>query len=147
MTLSSVTIARRAQWGDAIVDFGWRMTRGHIDQRAGLVLACADRPVRAGPAMTLTVREEWVPGPDPDGLGLCAHGCFLRRASWHAQIGLEPPAEHAHRLDVDRDKSDDAKIHLHPFGHPNQVRLPRRGVGTPEQWLVAIEDLYFEWYA
>lgn len=57
-----------------------------------------------------------------------------------------PGAECAYRLGVDRAKIGGLRIHLHPFGQPNDVRLPRSNLGTPEQWLVEIEELYYVWY-
>lgn len=146
MTLASITALRRSLWCEGLVDFGWEVIVVEDKRPTGLVAVSARRPVFTGPPIALFVREEWVRGADPDGLGLDAHGCFLRRSSWHAQVHAYPRAECAYRLDVDRAKIGGLRIHLHPFGQPNDVRLPRSNLGTPEQWLVEIEELYYVWY-
>ena len=87
-------------------------------------------------ATTLTVVETWWPGADPlDDRRLEREGCHLAVLSWHLQIGSESGPPGAERLDVVR-SPDDAhpRIHLHPYGQPNQVRRPTE-LPPPHVWL------------
>ena len=91
----------------------------------------------------IDVAELWAAGDDPDGLGTEEEGCYLRAASWHAQI--EAPGDTgAERLDLDRTKPRALMIHRHPFGEPNAVRRPAAGLLVPARWLEHVEGLIYE---
>jgi hypothetical protein len=141
MTLASVTAERLAEWTETLLAFGWDPDLRFADRGGGQIRIRALRPGREDPAVTLDVREHWAVGPDPDGLGLEAHGCHLLAAAWHAQLEGAPPAVHAHRLDVARGKARPLMIHLHPHGSPNDVRVTRARLGSPGQWIVELEGL------
>ena len=141
MTLASITAERLAEWTETLLAFGWDPDLRFADRGGGQIRIRALRPEREDPAVTLDVREHWAVGPDPDGLGLEAHGCHLRAAAWHAQLEGAPPAVHAHRLDVARGKARALIIHLHPHGSPNDVRVTRARLGSPGQWIVELEGL------
>ncbi|MGP0101440.1 MAG: hypothetical protein ACLPUT_07460 [Solirubrobacteraceae bacterium] len=106
----------------------------------------ARRPAPYGdPRVVLDVRELWLPGPDPDDLGLEAEGCYTQRSSWNAQIDGERP-EDSDRLDVDRSKPAGAMIHRHPYEQPNDVREPASHLAAPERWLQEVEEIVHKRY-
>jgi hypothetical protein len=106
----------------------------------------ARRPTLYGdPGVLLDVRELWLLGSDPDGLGLEAEGHHTQASSWNAQIDGDRP-EDAERLDVDRSKPPRLIIHSHPYGQPNAVREPAQRLAAPERWLQEVEEIVFQRY-
>lgn len=96
----------------------------------------------AGPAAVIDILEEWATGGDPDGLGVEEDDCHLQAASWHAQIaqGGDVGAE---RIDLQRAKPRPLIIHRHPFGEPNEVRVPAAPLLVPARWVAHVERLIF----
>lgn len=142
MTPRSVVLARLSSWYRACELWGFVIdppltaaTLSHLDD--GVVHFRAVRSVADGPlTMTLTVVELWTPGSDPNGNHkLEADGCFVEALSWHLQVGGDAGDVGAERLDVVLHPDDlHPRVHRHPYGSPNSVRLPSR-LPPPEQWL------------
>jgi hypothetical protein len=85
------------------------------------------RAVRGGESLpiSLTVAETWLDGPDPSGdHRLEAHGCHLGALRWHVQVGEGTGATGAERLDVGERDDRHPRIHRHPHGAENRVRVP-----------------------
>lgn len=107
----------------------------------------ARRPPEAGPPTTITISEQWVDGAaDPLNLGVTREGCTLLMASWHAQVDDEgpEPSERALRLDLDPAKPEDLRLHSHPFGKANDVRVPLDHLPEPGDWVDEVESLIFD---
>jgi hypothetical protein len=139
----SLLIHRTALWAGVFELHGYLVgQRGRAAPLGELSLrARRPAPYREVSAV-LDVHELWLPGPDPDGLGLEAEGCYLYGGSWNAQLG-GARAEDAERLDVDRAKPRELLLHRHPFGSPNEVREPVAVLPAPERWVLEIEELVF----
>ena len=142
MTIASVLRERTTRWRDELDGYGYVPSdAARPASRLGELMVSAARPTTyGGPAARLDIRELWLPGRDPDGLGFEAQGCHLHVASWHAQI-LDRGTEGAERLDVDRRKPTDLFVHRHPFGEPNERRVPAAPLVAPERWIEEIELL------
>jgi hypothetical protein len=124
VSIESVVSNRVVRWRDLFAAHGY-VLGGPISALAsgGEVQIRARRPrTYGGPNVAIDIREAWGDGSDPDRLGLNEDDCFLNASSWNAQIAKGE--EGTHRLDVDRRKSRGLMIHLHPFGEPNEVRVP-----------------------
>jgi hypothetical protein len=136
------------RWGRVIDLHGYLVEpAGRAMTQLGELTLRARRPASYGdPNVLLDVRELWLPGSDPDGLGLEAEGCYLLGGSWNAQIDGERP-EDAERLDVDRSKPRGLMIHNHPYGRPNQAREPAPRLAAPERWLQEVEEIVFQHHA
>lgn len=144
MSLASALRNRSALWHDLLDTFGY----GFVDPRPGAgpgeLRVRAVRPVAyGGPAAVIDVTELWVAGGDPDALAIEEEGCHPRAVSWHAQIDAASGVG-AERLDFDRTKPRTLKIHRHPFGKPNEVRLPAAGLMVPARWLEHVEGLIYD---
>jgi hypothetical protein len=72
--------------------------------------------------VVVEIHEAWRPGNDPE-LGLVMYGCFLTVASWHAQVVPGAGDIGAERSDVNRRKPVKLRVHIHPLGSQNDVRL------------------------
>jgi hypothetical protein len=137
--------ARTAHWCGLFVDWGYEIKdppRSPILPDS--VFVFARRPTAyGGPPLTATIEERWLEGSDPDGLRLELGSCYLAHSSWHAQFDdVEEGADRfAERLDVDRTKPADLKIHRHPFGAPNATRIPESNLVAPDVWLEGVELL------
>lgn len=142
MTIDSVLRERVARWSDELDGYGYALAPpGRMATQLGELVVSARRPTTyAGPSAKLEVRELWLPGADPDGLGLEAHGCYLLVASWHAQI-FETGDIGAERLDVDRRKPAELVVHRHPLGEPNARREPAATLSAPEAWIERVEAI------
>lgn len=83
--------------------------------------------------------ENWEPGSDPLGdRRLDSQGCWWRLARWHLQDGVG--GTYAERLDViPTPDSDHPRIHSHPYGQPNDVRMPAE-LRPPRVWLSGVLD-------
>lgn len=93
------------------------------------------------PAATVDVIETWEEGQDPVAyVQRSLHGAHLKAGKAHAQV--LPGDTGSHRVDVgDVRKPVALMIHLHPFGRPNDDRLPLRAAPVPDQWLNQIEEI------
>ncbi len=135
------------RWVVELVAYGYELLPpGRVAEGSGEFALRARRPTHyGGPPATIDVRELWMPGADPDGLGLEQHGCYLEISGWHAQL-LGSGDIGAMRVDVDRRKEPALVIHEHPLGRPNQVRVAAAPLVSPERWIhqveVGILDLY-----
>jgi hypothetical protein len=147
VTVHSLLTNRIVRWGGVIDLHGYLVEPpDRAMTQLGEFALRARRPARYGdPNVLLDVREVWLPGPDPDGLGLKAEGCYMRGSSWNAQVDGERP-EDAERLDVDRSKPRRLIIHSHPYGQPNEVREPAQHLAAPERWLQEVEEIVFQRY-
>lgn len=148
MSVESALADRYSLWLQLLCeDFGYEAEASARPPRSRDELVI--RAVRPGlyPAepVSVEVRETWQMGPDFE-LGIELHGCFLRAASWHAQIVADQGDEGSERLDVDRNKSSDLWVHRHPLGQPNDVRDPAAPLKHPDAWVKHLEDLVAEHY-
>lgn len=77
MTVSSVLRDRLVRWAAELTADGYELSPAErVTTAAGELAVRARRPVHyGGPPATIDVRELWVAGTDPDGLGLEQHGC------------------------------------------------------------------------
>ncbi len=149
MTPKSVSRTRLLAWLTACEAFGYADTAaasgGLTPAADGVVLLRAVRPASrpdGSDRCSLTVREVWEEGDDPDSdHRLEADGCHLVSANWHLQIGTEASATAVERLDV-VDDPDDAhpRIHRHPLGSPNPIRVPAE-LPPPQSWLHTSDTL------
>jgi len=91
--------------------------------------------------ITLDVSESWLDGSDPKGdWRLDDEGCYLGALQWHAQVGAVSGDQGAVRLEVVPDEDEThTRIHQHPYGHVNDVRLPAN-LAEPVGWLSALND-------
>ncbi len=135
------------RWSLELSGYGYELLApGREPASAGEFVLRARRPTHyGGPPAMIDVRELWVPGADPGGLGLEQHGCHLEVGGWHAQLRAGEEIG-AMRLDVDRRKKPELVVHEHPFGRPNHVRVPAAPLVSPERWIheveVVIADLH-----
>jgi hypothetical protein len=145
MTIESVMRDRAARWIDELDAYGYVLEPpGRVVTSLPEIAVTARRPTTYdGPPAKIEVHELWLPGPDPDELGLEAHGCHLQMASWHAQI-LGGGATGAERLDLDRRKRPELMIHRHPLGEPNDRRVPASPLVAPERWIEHVEALILD---
>lgn len=130
------------RWSLELSGYGYELLApGREPASAGEFVFRARRPTHyGGPPAMIDVRELWVPGADPGGLGLEQHGCHLEVGGWHAQLRAGEEIG-AMRLDVDRRKKPELVVHEHPFGRPpiTFVCPPRRlyrlsGGSTMSRW-------------
>jgi hypothetical protein len=141
MTLKSALDDRYARWLNELYDWGYRLEDPLPPAGANQIAIRARREETLGdPGVVVDIRETWLSGSDPDGLSLTQHGCYLDHAAWHAQFASPGPAW-AERLDVDRSKDTALKIHRHPLGTPNNVRLTEPRLLAPAAWLDRVEGL------
>jgi hypothetical protein len=103
------------------VHFRAARTEG-LEDRVGLVV--------------LDVAELWLPGADPHGdRRLESEGCHVSALSWHLQVHGEPSDRSAERLDVvPTADPEHPRIHRHPYGEPNRVRV-EANFDPPSVWL------------
>lgn len=94
------------------------------------------------PWVDAAIDERWAIGHDPDGLVPTAQGCHLERFSAHAQFGRARGSRGAFRRDLDRSKRRKLRIHDHPLGQLNEVRVGRDHLGTPLEWVIDVELLF-----
>jgi hypothetical protein len=148
VTLPSVVTDRYARWAETLTKYGYLIEphpRLETSPRAGIVaLRGRRRPDLGAPEVVIDIAESWRAGADPDGLGLDQHGCHVAGSGWHAQ--LESGDEGAERLDVDRFKPRNLSIHRHPFGSPNEERIPAADLPAPEAWVNHVETISAEQY-
>jgi hypothetical protein len=144
MTPKSVSRDRLIAWAAACQDFGYAITppltsltlatlvEGEVVLRAVKTLSTPD----GGIACSLSVTEQWIEGEDLEGdHRLESGGCHLLLASWHLQVGPGSAADGAERLDVVPDADViHPRIHRHPIGWANHVRLPSE-LPPPQSWL------------
>jgi hypothetical protein len=107
---------------------------------AGLLGFCARRSATVDGVeweITLAVGEMWAAGRDPYGeRRLEAEGCFLAAASWHMQVGRDTGHVGAERFDVvPHPDSVHPRVHRHPYGFGNDVRLAWSSLPVPDAWL------------
>lgn len=89
--------------------------------------------------ITLDVSEAWLEGNDPSGdWRLDDEGCHLGALEWHAQVGEDSGDQGGERLEVVPEEDDThTRIHQHPYGEVNDVRLPAN-LAEPVGWLNAL---------
>jgi hypothetical protein len=122
----ALTAAVLSEFDDGVVQF--RATQAVVqDGGASLV--------------TLTVYERWSVGSDPRGdRRLESEGCVLEALSWHLQVAAESDAVGAERVDVVPDPDEiHPRVHRHPYGRENRVRLPAE-LAPPQQWLHQLNE-------
>jgi hypothetical protein len=142
MSVDSVLTERYALWRQILCDdFGYEETSpgrlpGSIFELALRAVRPAFPPVQP---VVVEIHETWLAGDDPE-LGLVMYGCFLAVASWHAQVVPSAGDIGAERLDVDRRKPVKLRVHIHPLGSQNDVRLPAAPLRHPEAWVQRIEE-------
>lgn len=145
MTQASVVEHRGALWVAELQDWGYEIqgpTAGGAVE--GDLAAAARRSKEFGlPHVEITIREVWLPGPDPAGVSPVVEGCHLHAHSWHAQFDPAGGEMAAERLDLDRSKPRHLWLHRHPLGQPNEVKEP---VGNRSlfEWLHEVERLIYE---
>lgn len=144
VTVASVAAERFARWCAELDSYGYEIeSSGGLAAAPGEVVVRAHRPTTyGGPTVLIDIRELWLAGQDPDGLGLSGRGCHLHVSAWHAQLTGQG-AIGAERLDVDRRKAESLMVHRHPVGEPNDVRVSAVPLVAPERWLEEIELLIF----
>jgi hypothetical protein len=147
VTIHSLLTTRAARWSRVIDLHGYVLDQpDRALTKLGQIALRARRPAPYGdPNVVLDVRELWLPGSDPDDLGLEAEGCHMHGSSWNAQVDGNLP-EDAERLDVDRSKPGRLMIHRHPYGEPNEVRVPAKHLAAPERWVQEVEEIVFQRY-
>jgi hypothetical protein len=145
MTVESVLRERAARWTDELDAYGYVLEPPGpaVTSLAEMAVAARRPTTYGGPPAKIEVHELWLQGDDPDGLGLEAHGCHLRMASWHAQI-LDEGATGAERFDVDRRKPPELFVHRHPLGELNERREPAAPLMAPERWIEHVEGLILD---
>ena len=88
MTQASVVEHRGALWVAELQDWGYEIqspTAGGAVE--GHLAAAARRSKEFGlPHVEITIREVWLPGPDPAGVSPVVEGCHLHAHSWQAQF-------------------------------------------------------------
>ena len=113
------------------------------DRAAGEVRFRATRAavIEADPVtVTLDVIESWHEGNAPDGDRRLEHeGCHVASLGWHVQLGSETGARGAERLDVGLRDDQHPRIHRHPYGEPNNCRIPAE-LPPPDAWLHHVSD-------
>lgn len=144
MTQSSVVQHRGGLWVTELQDWGYEIgTPHHADVVDGQLVLAARRRAEFGlPEVEISIRELWLPGPDPDRFSPVLEGCYLHSHSWHAQFD---PArgDVAARLDLDRSKPRSVWLHRHPLGEPNELKEPVDNESLFD-WLHHIEWLIYE---
>lgn len=143
MTIRSVLAERYALWFQLLCeDYGYEEASPARPTRSANELAfrAVRPPFDPVEAVTVDIREVWVPGNDPTALGLQLHGCFLFASSWHAQVVPGAGDRGAERLDVDRSKEHRLWVHRHPLGASNGVRVPAAPLRHPASWVEHLED-------
>jgi hypothetical protein len=89
--------------------------------------------------VVLRVGEAWGLGDDPlEDRRLEADGCFLLASSWMVQVsdGGDLGAE---RIDVVMEPdAAHPRVHRHPYGQPNGVRVVVPDLPVPDAWLAQI---------
>lgn len=150
MTPRSVSRDRLIAWAAACQDYGYAIAppptaanlaaliEGEVVLRAAKTMSTADGEI----ACSLRIFERWADGVDPEGdHRLEAEGCHLVVAGWHLQVGADSGAEGAERLDVVSDADEThPRIHRHPLGWGNHVRLPAE-FPPPQSWLHTADAL------
>jgi hypothetical protein len=150
MTPKSVSRDRLIAWLAALDAYGYLVSppitaSGLAGLGGGVLLFRAvKRPSRddGADACTLTVIEVWLDGDDPEfDRRLEAGGCHLTSASWHLQVGTDGAARNAERIDVvPVPDSAHPRIHRHPLGWANDVRIPVE-FPPPQSWMHTAEAL------
>ena len=135
MTLESIVNARITLFSEVLFDYGYNPVQADASL-GGLALRAVRRAAFEEPRVAITVAESWQRGADPEKLRPTEHGCHLLVCSWHAQITTGDVG--AESLDIDPTKPAKLRVHAHPFGQPNALRLPTRFM-TVEQWLKIVE--------
>jgi hypothetical protein len=136
VSLPGIIHQRVVTWLTEAFDFGYeRDESAEVIRADGFTLRFRRRGDYGPPPVILDIREDWAEGDDDlDGPRLETFGCHLVEASWHAQIDPGAGAFGAERFDVDRSKPPQLVIHRHPFGEPNDVRVPDNAL-APRHWL------------
>lgn len=79
--------------------------------------------------------------PIPVGWRLDAEGCHLGALEWHVQVDEHSGDQGAERLEVVPTIDENhPRIHQHPYGEANDVRLPAN-LSEPVGWLSALNAL------
>jgi hypothetical protein len=139
VSVDSVLDDRFARWATDLYDWGY-VQEDPVWPAGTAAIAIRARWPLGAPEIVITVHEIWLPGSDPDGLGLTGHGCYLFYAGWHAQFPSPPGELGSERLDVDRRKPKPQIVHRHLFGKPNDIRLPEPSLPSPEAWLLRVAE-------
>ena len=140
MSRESIVKHRIGLWVPLLQAYGWEVDTLAAAGPHGRFEIQARRQYSSTP-LSATITEVWFHGRrDPDRLFSSEQGCYLHSLTWHAQFGVSGHAEDALRYDVSRKKPPELMVHEHPIGKKNDVRerLPR--LGTPEDWLVRVEE-------
>jgi len=148
MSVESALADRYSLWWHLLCeDFGYQeQAPGRSPRSRNEFVLRAVRPDFASvQPVTVEIRETWRNGTDFE-LGIDLHGCFLLAASWHAQIVAGQGDEGSERLDVDRTKSPDLRVHRHPLGEPNRIREPAAPLKHPDAWVQYVEQLVAKRY-
>lgn len=150
MSLDSIVGKRFFDWHNACLAFGFdidppfsastlsSLAPGEVGFRATRHATVGGKPT----TITLDVSELWLAGDHQiDGWKkLNAEGCHVGVLSWHAQVGPNSGARGAERLDVGEQHDEHPRIHRHPYGEENDVRLPAE-LAVPSGWLGRLNDL------
>jgi hypothetical protein len=135
--------ARRFQWLNACEAWGFELqppfTADVLRDRApGEVRFRATRAAVIGGdhvTLSLTVVESWHEGPAPDAdHRLEQEGCHVASLGWHVQTESGADARGAERLDIGIQDDEHPRIHRHPYGEPNDHRIPAE-LPPPDAWL------------
>lgn len=134
MSQDSIVGRRLFDWHNSCLAFGFdieppfsasslsSLAPGEVGFRATRQATVDGKPT----TISLDVGELWLPGDNPaySGTKLNAEGCHVSVLSWHAQVGPNSGARGAERLDVGEGHDEHPRIHRHPYGEKNEVRLP-----------------------
>lgn len=140
MSAPNAAQERRAAWLDALELYGYEADVSWLSTSMTGFEIHARRPQSYGaPEVSLAIGEVWRAGADPiSTVQRSFHGAYMEAGKAHAQV--LSGQEGAHRVDVgDPNKPPALTIHLHPFGKPNDVRLPLPAIPVPEQWIHTVE--------
>lgn len=161
MTQTSVVRHRGALWYESLQNWGYEPvdpdepdpdenpdeasvrtpTRAPLPAGA-LVVKARRMPGFGDPRVTITIREYWRRGFDPEGLQSRLEGYYLDQQSWHAQFDPAGGPRAAERLDLDRSKARALRVHRHPLGEANSIKTPAKPV-HPNIWLEYVGSLAY----
>lgn len=129
-------------WEAALELYGYEPEETIVAASSFQIVRATRPSIHGEPQIVVDVIELWQGGPDP--LGHLVHrshqGAFLSYGKAHAQI--QPGDVGADRVDVgDVSKPVKLTIHRHPFGSPNDLRVPLGAMLIPAEWIHELEEI------
>lgn len=142
MSLESVHRERGVIWHELFFDLGYTpIEPGRPGEHEDSLVLAAEKYTDDGERITISVDEFWEKGDDPQGLVPTFHGRYLHLSSWNAQIASKDVGQE--RRDVDR-RHVAEEIHRHPLGAVNEIRVALGSIGSPDEWMLFIENILAE---